>query len=51
MEFFVKFELNVVVNGDGLDEETIRKNREKMFFMMNSKKKFSRLVIIRKLFY
>lgn len=47
----VKPESNVAVNGDGLDEETIRKNREKMFSMMNSKKKPSRSVIIRKSLY
>lgn len=35
----VKPESNATVNGEGLDEETIRKNREKMFSMMNAKKK------------
>nr|XP_022327645.1 signal recognition particle receptor subunit alpha-like [Crassostrea virginica] len=35
----VNLPVNVVQNGDGLDEETIRKNREKMFSMMNTKKK------------
>lgn len=47
----VKLESNVTVNGDGLDEETIRKNREKMFSMMNSKKKPSRSVVTRKSLY
>lgn len=47
----VKPESNVTVNGDGLDEETIRKNREKMFSMMNAKKKPSRSVITRKSLY
>lgn len=42
METPVSPPVNVVQNGDGLDEETIRKNREKMFSMINTKKKTNR---------